>query len=97
MSRQFLSQKIIMTVLCAFIDITFLCVFSQSDEEHGYGEKIHKMLQENRTRLIVDLDDIRAFDQKLADDLMARPVDFHAAFEAALNHVRVNRFRTLHR
>merc|ERR1719174_1148240 len=44
------------------------------------------MLQENRTRLIVDLDDIRAFDQKLADDLMARPVDFHAAFEAALNH-----------
>ena len=45
------------------------------------------MLQEGRTRLIVDLDDIRGFDQKLADDLMARPVDFHGPFEEALNHV----------
>lgn len=53
----------------------------------NYQEDIVTMLEQNRHRLIVNLDHLRAYKAELADNLLNQPVEYFFAFEKALVEV----------
>eukprot|EP00958_Prasinococcus_capsulatus_P016594 scaffold1839_cov382-Prasinococcus_capsulatus_cf.AAC.8 len=53
----------------------------------GYREHVEAMLQEERKRLLVDLADLRAFDEDLQKKLRQNPTEYMDAFEDALTDV----------
>ncbi|KAF5337407.1 hypothetical protein D9611_003099 [Ephemerocybe angulata] len=56
---------------------------SESDL-YNYKDDIHRMLREERTRLIVNIDDLRDYNRECADGLLKSPVDYFPAIESAL-------------
>eukprot|EP00735_Rhodelphis_limneticus_P011681 TRINITY_DN4814_c0_g1::TRINITY_DN4814_c0_g1_i1::g.991::m.991 TRINITY_DN4814_c0_g1::TRINITY_DN4814_c0_g1_i1::g.991 ORF type:complete len:493 (+),score=115.47,sp/Q43704/MCM31_MAIZE/61.64/0.0,MCM/PF00493.18/1.8e-88,MCM_N/PF14551.1/5.5e-20,Mg_chelatase/PF01078.16/1.4e+02,Mg_chelatase/PF01078.16/8.2e-07,AAA_5/PF07728.9/5.3e+02,AAA_5/PF07728.9/0.0069,AAA_3/PF07726.6/0.0042,Sigma54_activat/PF00158.21/0.013,AAA/PF00004.24/5.5e+03,AAA/PF00004.24/0.2 TRINITY_DN4814_c0_g1_i1:57-1481(+) len=59
--------------------------FLNQDHRHNdYIEKISKMVQEGRTRFIVNIDDVRRFNADLATGTIEHPLDYLAPFEDAL-------------
>ncbi|KAF8225807.1 MCM-domain-containing protein [Tricholoma matsutake] len=59
--------------------------FLDSDSPiYNYKDDIHRMLRNNQTRLIVNIDDLRDYKRDFADGLLKQPVDFLPAFDDAL-------------
>lgn len=57
---------------------------------YNYKDNIARMLREDRTRLIVNIDDLRDYNREYSDGLLKQPVDFLPAFdEALLNMVKL--------
>lgn len=54
---------------------------------YNYQDDIATMLRENRRRLVVNIDHLRAYKPELAEDLLNQPVDYFPAFESALVEV----------
>ncbi|EKM83502.1 hypothetical protein AGABI1DRAFT_66172 [Agaricus bisporus var. burnettii JB137-S8] len=62
--------------------------FIESDSDlYNYKDEIHRMLRDDRTRLIVNIDDLRDFKRDYADGLLKYPFDYLPAFDAALLNV----------
>ncbi|XRB05274.1 DNA replication licensing factor MCM3 [Pycnococcus provasolii] len=60
--------------------------FLEQDHGHGlYAEKVRTMVESQKTRLLVDLADFRAFDGDTAKRLMKNPIEYMPAFEDALD------------
>ena len=55
----------------------------------NYTEKIKKMLDENKTRLIVDINDLREFDPKMAESFLSTPFNYLNGFNKALDEIVV--------
>lgn len=51
---------------------------------YNYKDDIHRMLQQDKTRLIVNIDDLRDYKRDFADGLLKQPVEFLPAFDDAL-------------
>lgn len=54
---------------------------------YNYKDDIHRMLREDETRLIVNIDDLRDYNRESADGLLKTPTDYYPAIETALNSV----------
>lgn len=54
---------------------------------YNYKDDISRMLRNDQTRLIVNIDDLRDYNREYADGLLKRPVEFLPAFEDALKNV----------
>lgn len=75
-------------------------MFLDAEDGYGnYGEKIRVMMNEKRSRLIVDLNDLRMYDTKFPDSsassgiverLVAGPMEYIPAFEAAVKDLVLN-------
>lgn len=62
--------------------------FIESDSDlYNYKDEIHRMLRDDRTRLIVNIDDLRDFKRDYADGLLKYPFDYLPAFDTALLNV----------
>jgi len=62
--------------------------FLDSDSSiYNYKDDIHRMLRNNQTRLIVNIDDLRDYKRDFADGLLKQPVDFLPAFDDALMNI----------
>ncbi|VDB93408.1 unnamed protein product [Peniophora sp. CBMAI 1063] len=62
--------------------------FLTSDSAHyNYKDDILSMLRQEKTRLIVNVDDLRDAKRELADNLLNHPVDYLPAFDQALVNV----------
>ncbi|KAJ2920253.1 hypothetical protein MD484_g161, partial [Candolleomyces efflorescens] len=59
---------------------------SESDL-YNYKDDIHRMLREDQTRLIVNIDDLRDYNRECADGLLKNPVEYYPAIEHALHTV----------
>lgn len=53
-------------------------------DQTGYERNIEAMLKQRQTRLMLSLDDLRAFDAELTRNLLRRPADHLPPFEDAL-------------
>ena len=63
---------------------------SSTTEHYSYKDDINRMLRQDQSRLIVNIDNLRDADRKLADGLLKQPMDYLPAFdEALLNIVKV--------
>jgi DNA replication licensing factor MCM3 len=51
---------------------------------YNYKDDILRMLRQDQTRLIVNLDDLRDHNREFADGLLKQPIDFLPAFDDAL-------------
>ncbi|KAG6837868.1 MCM DNA helicase complex subunit [Arthromyces matolae] len=59
--------------------------FLESDSPiYNYKDDIHRMLRNDHTRLIVNIDDLRDYNREFADGLLKQPTDYLPAFEDAL-------------
>ncbi|KAI5124471.1 hypothetical protein M0805_008354 [Coniferiporia weirii] len=56
-------------------------------EHYNYRDKISRMLREDHTRLIVNIDDLRDYKREFADGLLKAPTDFLPAAEDALLNI----------
>ncbi|PVG02771.1 putative MCM3-subunit of pre-replication complex [Serendipita vermifera] len=56
------------------------------DPTYNYRDEITRMLDLNQTRLIVNLDDLRAYRRELATAVLKEPADHIHAFEIGLAH-----------
>ena len=65
----------------------FLDNSDESVDGKGYREHVEAMIQEDGSRLLVDLADLRAFDEDLQRKLRKNPVEYMDAFEDALTEV----------
>ena len=54
---------------------------------YNYEEDIASLLQAKRTRLIVNIDDLRDHDRELSDGLLKQPIEHLSAFEDGLNRL----------
>ncbi|KAK2462004.1 hypothetical protein APHAL10511_006467 [Amanita phalloides] len=54
---------------------------------YNYEEEIASMLQAKRTRLVVNIDDLRDYDRELADGLLKQPIEYLSALEDAVNRL----------
>lgn len=54
---------------------------------YNYKDDIHRMLREDETRLIVNIDDLRDYNRESADGLLKSPTDYFPAIEEALKTV----------
>ncbi|KAG6868555.1 hypothetical protein C0993_001251 [Termitomyces sp. T159_Od127] len=62
--------------------------FLESDSPiYNYKDDIHRMLRNDHTRLIVNIDDLRDYNREFADGLLKHPTDFLPAFEDALSNI----------
>lgn len=57
---------------------------TSSSTIYNYKEDILKMLRNDQTRLVVNIDDLRDYNREFADGLLKQPFEFLPAFEAAL-------------
>ena len=57
---------------------------STAMEHYNYRTNIARMLREEQTRLIVNIDDLRSYNRELTDGLLKQPMDHIMAFDAAL-------------
>ena len=57
------------------------------EQPFDYKENIAKMLREDETRLIVNIDDLRGYNREFSDGLLKEPSDFLPAFEEALKRL----------
>ncbi|KAF7437172.1 MCM DNA helicase complex subunit [Pleurotus ostreatus] len=64
--------------------------FLDSDSPvYNYKDEIHRMLRTDKSRLIVNLDDLRDYNREFTDGLLKQPVDYiQACDEALLNIVQ---------
>jgi DNA replication licensing factor MCM3 len=60
---------------------------TSTSDDYDYKADIVQMLREGRNRLVVSLDDLRAYERELADGLLRQPVDFAPAFDDGLAQV----------
>ena len=65
----------------------FLDNSDESVDGKGYREHVEAMIQEDGSRLLVDLADLRAFDEDLQRKLRKNPVEYMDAFEDDLTEV----------
>lgn len=56
-------------------------------DHYNYKNKIARMLREDETRLIVNIDDLRDYKRELADGLLKAPTDFYPAILQALKDI----------
>lgn len=65
--------------------------FLTSDSPHyNYKDDIARLLRQDETRLIINIDDLRDYNREYADGLLKQPMDYLPAFDdALLNTVRV--------
>ncbi|TFL06362.1 ATP dependent DNA helicase [Pterulicium gracile] len=62
--------------------------FLDSDSPlYNYGDDIATMLRNDRTRLIVNIDDLRDYNREFADGLLKQPFEFLPPFEDALHKI----------
>ncbi|GLB36486.1 putative MCM family protein [Lyophyllum shimeji] len=62
--------------------------FLESDSLiYNYKDDIHRMLRNDQTRLIVNIDDLRDYNREFADGLLKQPTDFLPAFDDALLNI----------
>ncbi|RDB28380.1 DNA replication licensing factor mcm3 [Hypsizygus marmoreus] len=62
--------------------------FLESDSPiYNYKDDIHRMLRNDQTRLIVNIDDLRDYKREYADGLLKQPADFLPAFDDALLNI----------
>lgn len=62
--------------------------FLESDSTlYDYKDEISRLLRTDRTRLIVNIDDLRDFNREFTDGLLKQPFDYLSAFDAALLNV----------
>lgn len=54
---------------------------------YNYRDDIARMLRADRTRLIVNVDDLRDYNREFTDGLLRQPTDFLPAFDDALANV----------
>lgn len=54
---------------------------------YNYRDDIGRMLRADRTRLIVNIDDLRDYNREYADGLLKQPTDFLPAFDDALVNI----------
>lgn len=54
---------------------------------YNYKDEIHRMLRNDQTRLIVNIDDLRDFDRDAVNGLLKQPADWLPAFDEALTSV----------
>jgi DNA replication licensing factor MCM3 len=73
------------------VRVQFFEDFLASTTEHySYKDDINRMLRNDQTRLIVNLDNLRDLDRSYADGLLKQPMDYLPAFdEALLNTVKI--------
>ena len=57
---------------------------------HNYKADILRMLRLDRSRLIVNIDDLRDWNRDVVDNLLKNPVDYLPAFDLALRNVSQN-------
>lgn len=56
---------------------------TSSSTLYDYKEEIHRLLREDQTRLIVNIDDLRDVNRELADGLLKQPFEYLPAIEKA--------------
>ncbi|KAG6919593.1 MCM DNA helicase complex subunit [Tephrocybe rancida] len=62
--------------------------FLESDSPiYNYKDDIHRMLRNDLTRLIINIDDLRDYNREFADGLLKQPTDFLPAFDDALSSI----------
>ncbi|KAG6814038.1 hypothetical protein H0H92_003888 [Tricholoma furcatifolium] len=62
--------------------------FLESDSPiYNYKDDIHRMLRDDLTRLIVNIDDLRDYNREFADGLLKEPTDYLPAFDDALSSI----------
>lgn len=57
---------------------------STAMEHYNYRTNIARMLRQDQTRLIVNVDDLRSYDRELTEGLLRQPMEYITAFDAAL-------------
>ena len=57
---------------------------SMNSEHFHYKDGVSKMLRQDETRLVINLDDLRDFNREYADGLLRQPMEFLPAFDEAL-------------
>jgi DNA replication licensing factor MCM3 len=57
------------------------------DTETDYKEKIKKLIDSGERRLIVSVDDLRAYNRSYCDNLLKTPADYLPAFDKALKDI----------
>jgi DNA replication licensing factor MCM3 len=62
----------------------FIQFLDLEDGNNEYKPKIMKMLRERRTRLVLDINDLRAFDSEMSAQFLESPMYFIPPFESAL-------------
>ena len=55
--------------------------------DYGYRDKLRTMIDDKKSRMIVNVNHLREFDGALAKDLIKSPADFLPEFEGALQEV----------
>ena len=62
--------------------------FIQSDSPiFSYKDDILRMLRDDQTRLIINIDDLRDYNREFADGLLKKPTEFVTAFDDALVNI----------
>lgn len=62
---------------------------SSTSDHYNYKDAIARMLRQDASRLIINLDDLRDYNREYADGLLKQPMEFLPAFdEALLNTVK---------
>ncbi|KAG6817636.1 hypothetical protein H0H87_006264 [Tephrocybe sp. NHM501043] len=62
--------------------------FLESDSPiYNYKDDIHRMLRNDQTRLIVNIDDLRDYNREFSDGLLKQPTDYLPAFDDALFNI----------
>jgi DNA replication licensing factor MCM3 len=66
--------------------------FLVSESPHyNYVDDILHMLQEEQSRLIINIDDLRDYNRQYTDGLLKQPVDYLPAFDAALLNIVIQK------
>lgn len=60
---------------------------STAMEHYNYRTNIARMLRQDHTRLIVNVDDLRSYDRELSDGLLKQPMEYLPAFDVALETI----------
>ncbi|KAG5650283.1 MCM DNA helicase complex subunit [Sphagnurus paluster] len=62
--------------------------FLESDSPiYNYKDDIHRMLRNDLTRLVVNIDDLRDYNREFADGLLKQPTEYLPAFDDALTNI----------
>ncbi|KIY47064.1 MCM-domain-containing protein [Fistulina hepatica ATCC 64428] len=65
----------------------FESFLDSENQVYNYRDDIARMLRQDETRLIVNIDDLRDFRREFADGLLKSPIEFIPAFDDALLNV----------
>ncbi|EAU93216.1 ATP dependent DNA helicase [Coprinopsis cinerea okayama7 len=60
---------------------------TEGSELYNYQDEILRMLREDRTRLIINIDDLRDFNREYANGLLKQPTEYFPAIEDALSQI----------